>query len=299
MEFKRRAFKFIVLTVAVITSSALTSSAWAQGSLGEQMINGAIGAAAKRLQEAVPGIGLGTATPQIAPPLPGGGQAQANQPPPPWPTKVALLDAARRGEFKGLPEIRGDAEKETAPLTNSVIRILRFEYMVPPLTGNGSAGTCRGAASGEIRRLLTAITNLQIDGLSDKPPTFYRETNVSNSQQNVQTEMRQLGKGGGWCTTKVLGAETPHPYGAALAKLADEFNAATQTYVTAERGRRVAAYDQEQARIQQERQGQANAQAQRDADIRATEQKRISVERARIEAEQIKRQQQEKNRVAG
>ena len=301
MNKKRRSAAAIALTVAitVMANSMLMQSAMAQSSLGEQMLNGALDAAKKRLQEAAPGIGTGSTPSQPAVMVPSSPPVQANQPPPPWPTKAALLDAARRGEFKGLPEIRVDVETETAPLTNSVIRILRFEYMVPPLTGNGSAGTCRGAASGEIRRLLKAITTLQIDGLSDKPPTFYRETNISARQQSVQDEMRQLGKGGGWCTTKVLGDEKPHPYGAALSRLAVEFSEATKAYVETERARRVTAYEQEQAQVQAERQGRANVQAQRDADTRAAEQKRISVERARIEAEQIKRQQQEKNRVAG
>lgn len=301
MNKNRRGITVIPLAVAIFTSCMLLPTAWAQGKLGDQILNGAISAATKRLQEVAPGIGTGSTNAQSAPSAPSGAQAQTNQPPPPWPTKAALLDAARRGEFKGLPEIRVDAEKETAPLTNSVIRILRFEYMVPPLTGNGTMGSlnCRSAAQNEIRRLFTAITDLQIQGLSDKPPTFFRETNTSTSQQNIAIEMRQLGKGSGLCTTKVLGDEKPHPYGAALSKLADEFSAATKAYVDEERGRRVAAYDQEQARMQAERQGKANAQAQREADIRAAEQKRISSERARIEAEQIKRQQQEKNRVAG
>lgn len=299
MKKNRRCITAVALAAAVVTSGLLLPPAWAQGTLGEQLLHGAISAAAKRLQEAAPGLGNGAATAQTPSTEPSGAPAPANQPLPPWPTKAALLDAARRGVFKGLPEIRVDAEKETAPLTNSVIRILRIEYLVPPLAGNASLGTCRGAVSGEIRRLFTGITDLHTQGLSETPPAFYRETNTSGSQQNVLNEMKQLGKGGGWCTTKVLGVENPHPYGSALAKLADEFSAATKAYVDDERGRRVAAYDQEQARVQAERQGKANAQAQREADMRAAEQKRISSERARIEAEQIKRQQQEKSRVAG
>lgn len=248
----RRGVTGLALSATVITTSLLMSSAWAQGSLGEQMLNGAIGAATKRLQEAAPGIGVGSTPSQLPPMAQSGAQAPANQPPPPWLTKAALLEATRRGEFKGLPEIRVDPEKETAPLTNSVIRILRFEYMVPPLTGNGTMGsmTCRSAASNEIRRLFTAISDLQMQGLSEKPPTFYRETNTSGAQQNIAIEIRQLGKGSGLCTSKALGVEKPHPYGEALSKLAHEFNAATKAYVDDERSRRVAAYDQEQARVQ-------------------------------------------------
>lgn len=301
MNKNKRGLTGFTLVTALFLGCGLPPSTWAQGKLGDEILNGVISAATKRLQEAAPGIAIGSkvAQPPVAPP--GSAQPSSNQPPPPWPTKAVLLEAARKGEFKGLPEIRVDAEKETAPLTNSVIRILRFEYMVPPLTGNGTMGslTCRSAAQNEIRRLFTAITDLQIQGLSDKAPTFFRETNTASSQQNVAIEMRQLGKGSGLCTTKAMGEEKPHPYGAALAKLAEEFNAATKAYVDAERGRRVAAFEQEQAQLQAERQGRANAQAQRDADVRAAEQKRISSERARIEAEQIKRQQQEKNRVAG
>ena len=290
-----------VLAASVIVNGLLLTSAWAQSSLGEQLLNSAIGAAAKRLQEATPGVGIGT-TPQQSPAAAQGGvqaPAQANLPPPRWPTKAALLEATRRGDFKGLPEIRFEVEKEMTPLTNSVFSILRAEYMVPPLPGNESLGTCRGAASGEIRRLLTAITDFHLQGLSTRPPTFFRETNNSSSQQNIAIEMRQLGKGGGWCTTKSMGDEKPHSYGLALAKLADEFSAATKAFVDDERGRRIAEYNQDQARIQADLQGKANVQAQREADVRAAEQKRIAAERARIEAEQLKRQQQEKNRVAG
>lgn len=271
MKTKRWCEAASTLAAAVLTST-LAMPAWAQGNLSERMVNGANTATA-------------SGTPR-----------QSGQPLPPWPTKAALLEAARNGTFKGLPEIRVDADLETAPLTNSVIRILRFEYMVPPLGGNDSIRTCRGSASGEIRRLLTGITNLHVGSLSERPPSFYRETNTTAIQENIQSEMGQLGKG--WCSTTLLGVEHPHPYGAALSKLAQEFSAATKEYVEAERGRRIAAYGQDQARAQADQQAKANAQAQRDADIRAADQKRIASERARIEAEQTTRQQQEKNRIA-
>jgi hypothetical protein len=299
MNKYQKSIPTLALMAAAGLQSFLMPSAWAQANLGEQLLNGAISAASRRLHQAIPEAGPASSQPPgIAP---AATAPQANQPLPPWPTKAALLEATRRGEFKGLPEIRVNPDQETAPLTNSVIRILRIEYKVPPLTGNDTMGslTCRSSASMEIRRLLTAITDGQIQSLSDKPPTFYRETNTAARQQNLVEAIKQLGKGSGLCTTKELGVEKPHPYGLALAKLADEFSAATKDYVEAERERRKAAYEQAQARVQADQQASADAKAQRDSDARAAEQKRIATERARIEADQQRRRQIEKSRVAG
>jgi len=216
-----------------------------------------------------------------------------------WPTKAALLAAARAGQFSGLPEVRFDVERETAPLTNSVLHILRQEYGVPTYATGSSAGStnCMTAAAGNVRRLLTLMTAANIDTLSPRLPTFTREVNTAAQQENIRLESREAG--GGWCASKVMGKDKPHPYGAALLQLADEFNQATREYVEAERERRRSAYAQEQEKQQAAQQTQSDAKAKQDADSRAAERQRIEAERARIEADDKRRRQQDKNRVAG
>ena len=224
----------------------------------------------------------------------------------PWRTKEELLAAARSGEFKGLPEIRANQEEETAPMTDSVIHILRHEYDVPSLSTGQSAGsmTCRSAASAEIRRLFTAITALHVDTLSNQPPAFYQNSAERSDLQNIEVVARILGNGDGLCSSTVMGTVHPHPYGAALRQLADEFGRATREYVDSERARRKTAYDEEQARLADERKAKAEAEAKRAAAARAAEQRRIDSERARIQSRQPQQpqqqqQQQQQGRIAG
>lgn len=234
------------------------------------------------------------------PPRPAGAASAPTVPTPipRWPNKAALLEAARNGEFRGLPEIRVDQEKETEPLVYAVIYAMRVEDKVPPLITNGET-RCRKSAAGEIRRLLTAITAMHLDTLGSQPPTFFNQVDTAQRMATINGERKRLGTGGGFCTTTAMGVERPHPYGAALAKIADDFSAATKEFVEAERQRRLTAYAEEQARIQAELRAKAEAKAKAEADARAVEQRRIDAERTRIEADQKRRQQQEKNRISG
>ena len=233
--------------------------------------------------------------------LPSGMTAAAKPPEPkrdtPWRTKEELLAAARNGEFRGLSEVRVNQATETAPLTDSVIHILRHEYEVPTLATGKTAGSmdCRSQASEEIRRLLTSITALHFATLSDRPPAFYRNAPTAALEQDIQRSLAGLGKGGGLCSTKVMGVERPHPYGAALRQLADEFGNATKEYVESQRAERKAAYDEQQARIAAEAKAKADADAKAVAAAKAAEQARIDAERARIQ----KQQQQQQSRVSG
>ena len=215
----------------------------------------------------------------------------------PWRTKAELLAAVRDGEFRGLPEIRVNQAEQTAPLTDSVIHILRHEYGVPTLSTGKTAGsmTCRSQASEEVRRLLTSITALRFATLSDKPPTFYKDAQTQSLEQNIQMSLKSLGMGDGLCSTKVMGVDRPHPYGAALRQLADDFGTATKDYVESQRATRKADYDAEQARIVAEQKAKADADAKQAAEARAAEQARIDAERARIQ----KQQQQQQGRIAG
>ena len=215
----------------------------------------------------------------------------------PWSTKAAFLEATRNGEFAGLPNIRVNQEEAMAPLTESVIHILRTEYQVPPLQKGREMGlgTCRGQVASEIRRLFTDLTAYELASLTDRPPTFQRATESRGYPASIATEVAGLGRGGGYCTTTVMGVEKRHPYGVALRSLADDFLDATATYVDAERGRRVTAYREAQARIAAEQRAKAEAQAKRVA----AEQQRIDAEHARIQADQQKRQQQEQSRIGG
>lgn len=214
----------------------------------------------------------------------------------PWPTKASFLAAARNGDFKGLPEMRGDLEESMAPLVASVMQILRNEYGVPPLPADRQ---CARAAAGEVFRLLTMLTGAATASMSDRPPDFIREPNTRQFADQIRIVVPQLGTGGGWCEVKTLGQLKPHPYGAAFHRLADDFKAETEAWVVADRQRLKQAYaaqlDTDRAAADKQRADKQRT----DADQRAVEQKRIDSERARIDGDQKRRQQQDKNRVAG
>lgn len=215
---------------------------------------------------------------------------------PEWPTKAALLGAARAGEFSGLPEIRFDVERAVEPLTDSVLQILQKEYGTPPLPNDRQ---CRRSAASEVHRLLNAVTGVAIATLSTKPPSFVQEANLQPVLQEIRSLRARAGTGGGFCEIERMGSRQPHPYGAALLKLSDEFEKATGDWVEAERARRKSTYEEAQSR---ERAALAGQQADRDrveAERKAAEQKRIDAERARIEADEKRRREQEKKRTAG
>lgn len=214
----------------------------------------------------------------------------------PWLTKAALLQAARAGEFRGLPEVRFDIETETAPLTRSVLQVLRAEYGVPPLPADRN---CVRAALSEVRRLLTALTDGAVSTLGDRPPDFRRENNPRAIAQQLNDVVPRLGTGGGFCETQMLGLRKPHPYGAALKQFSAEFEAATVAWVEEERARRIQAHETANAQQRARDEQQAADRQKADAERKAAEQRRIDAERARIEAEQERRKQRDKNRVAG
>ena len=219
-------------------------------------------------------------------------QAQAPQ----WPTKAVLLDAARAGAFAGLPEVRFDVERAVEPLTDSILQILQREYSTPPLPNDRQ---CRRSAASEVHRLLDAVTRVTVATLSNRPPSFVQEANLQPVLQEIRSLRARAGTGGGFCEIERMGSRQPHPYGAALLKLSDEFEKATSDWVEAERARRKSTYEEAQSR---ERAALAGQQADRDrveAERKAAEQKRIDAERARIEADEKRRREQEKKRTAG
>ena len=277
----------------LLTACAVSGSAAAQGSTPGQLLDKLLDSGRHGNQPAQPAQG--------GQPLPSGMSPAAKPAEPqretPWRTKAELLAAVRDGEFRGLPEIRVNQAEQTAPLTDSVIHILRHEYGVPTLSTGKTAGsmTCRSQASEEVRRLLTSITALHFATLSDKPPTFYKDAPTQSLEQTIQMSLKSLGMGDGLCSTKVMGVEHPHPYGAALRQLADDFGSATKDYVESQRATRKADYDAEQARIVAEQKAKADADAKLAAEARAAEQARIDAERARIQ----KQQQQQQGRIAG
>ena len=212
-----------------------------------------------------------------------------------WPTKAALLAAASAGEFAGIPR-SGDADAQTDLLAASVLYVLQKEYGVPPLPNDRQCA--RGAAS-EVKYLLSSVLTYSNAGLSNRPPEFSTNINVEPIAENLRSQIKRAGTGGGWCEVEVNGSRRPHPYGAALLSLADEFAKSSDRWVDAERLARQKAYATRVA-TQKAEDDQKLAERQRaDAERRATEQQRIDTERSRIEADQKRRQQQDKNRIAG
>lgn len=213
-----------------------------------------------------------------------------------WPTKASLLDAARAGKLAGLPEVRGDSERQVEPLTSSVLHVLQAEYGVPPLPSDRQ---CRKGAADEVFRLLAAQAKVSTATLSQRPPTFTQPANLQALLDDVRVQKAKAGTGGGWCEVERSGSRQPHPYGAALSKLSDDFARATSDWVEAERSKWKAAHAAEQSREQAAVEKQEADKQRAEAERKAAEQRRIDAERARIEADEKRRREQDKKRIAG
>lgn len=227
------------------------------------------------------------------------GQTSLAQPaagPAPWPTKAALLAAARGGEFKDLADIRGNVEEQSLPLTNSVFAMLRSEYSVPPVP---STRECQRSAHSEVFRMLALVARAHGDTLTQQPPTFRREVNVQGLNAEYAAIQKRIGTGGGFCEQESGGVRKPHPYGAAFLQFLPEFIKASEQWTEAERSRRKAAYDEQMAREQAAADKQRAEKERAEAERRAAEQRRIEVERARIEADERRRREADKKRTAG
>lgn len=218
--------------------------------------------------------------------------AQADSAASTQPTKAALMAAARAGQLGGLHEVRGDLERATTNLTAAVLLILRNEYGVPPLPADRQ---CERAAAAEVRELFRYQVAASSETLSSRPPDFRAEVNRQQMAEQYRSVAARVGTGGGWCEV----GGRPHPYGAALLKLAQEFGEANAQWVESERASRKKGYEDEQARLRAEAERQAAEKQRAEAERQAAERRRIEAERARIEADEKRRREQQKNRVSG
>lgn len=208
-----------------------------------------------------------------------------------WPTKAALLEAARQGEFNCIPNLRlnlGSYDEEMAPFTLSVKAILHSEYAVPALPD--WKGGCGLEFVQGVTRVFQNIVQLHVATVTDTPPEFSREVS-ERGINDVRNDLAQLQRPGGYCDGTSMGRPKVHPYKAAAAQLAQDFSEALSVWADAERKRRQVAY----AEDQKQRKADSDARA---AKQRAAEQQRIDAERARIQSDE-KRRQQKKPQVAG
>ncbi|MBW8844020.1 MAG: hypothetical protein JF607_03475 [Burkholderiales bacterium] len=209
--------------------------------------------------------------------------------PVPLPTRQTLLAATESGQFIALNRAGSEERKK---LVASVQRVLMAEYKVPAISPE-----CYeiGGFAADVSGLLSDIGEVNAITLSDQPPDF-TNTQVNRARLVSDIDRRlsslQAPRDRTHCDGESMGRMVPHPYKAALVRLAGDYAKATQAYVEAERTRRQTEYRETQARQQQEQQ-------QRQAEARAAEQQRIDAEAARIKAEQEKRAKKEKSRVAG
>lgn len=207
----------------------------------------------------------------------------------PWPTRQALLAATEAGQFIALNRADSADRKQ---FVASVQRILNAEYKVPAISAE-----CYeiGGFPSDVYFLLSDIAEANAITLGTEPPEF---TNTQGNRARIVGEIDrrlaslQTPRDRTHCDGENMGRMVPHPYRAALVRLAGDYAKATQAYVEGERTRRQTEYREAVARQQQEQQ-------QRQAEARAAEQARIDAEAARIKAEQEKRAKKEKSRVAG
>jgi hypothetical protein len=274
------------LTVAL----AVASSAPAQAQTPEQLLRGVLDIARQSAQQASPPAPpANTVYPGMVAPV-----RTAPEPSVAYPTKQDLLAAAARGNLTMLGKASGEDRQQ---LVNSVLRILRLEYGVPPLPEN-----CDYWFASDVHNLFALVTAANVETLSDKAPEFYNH--AARSQAKAQEINERLNKlqsprDPTACDSRAMGRVMPHPYKTSLPALLSEYAKATQEYVETERAARKQAYQQAVEQQQaQERERQAAAQ-QRQAEARAVEQTRIDAEAARIRQEQQRRAQQDKARVGG
>jgi hypothetical protein len=88
----------------------------------------------------------------------------------PWPTKAALLAAARKGEFKDYTNEHGDWRTQVQPLVNSVFAVLRSEYGVPPLPQDTA---CLRSATDEMARSILYVIRGIGDSVTKRPPGLH------------------------------------------------------------------------------------------------------------------------------
>lgn len=207
-----------------------------------------------------------------------------------WPTKAALLDAARQGAFNSIPTMRlsvPGAERDMAPFYMSIKAILHDEYGVPAFPE--WPGSCRMEFVNQVTAIFQGLTAANLSVLSDRPPDFINPN--PDHADGVRDRLKSLQRPGSYCDTQVQGQWKPHPYKAAVPKLLAEYGRALAEWIQGEISRRQTTY----AAAQNLKQTEANDKATRQ---RAAEQQHIDAERARIEADQ-KRRQKDKARVAG
>jgi hypothetical protein len=213
-----------------------------------------------------------------------------------WPTRNALLEAARNGSLIQLGQAsEGDRRKVVA----SVQRILQAEYNVPAISRE-----CfdNGGFPSDVAALLGDIGEVNAMTLSDQPPEFtnaggnrsYYEESIASLVARLQNPRDPT-----HCDQRGMGRVIAHPYKAALVSLAQDYAKATQGFVEAERARRKAAYQEAMARRdQEERQRQAVSRAANQQRMQV-EQQRLDAEHARIRAEEQRRAEKEKSRIGG
>lgn len=225
-----------------------------------------------------------------------------------WANKAEFLAVTRNGDLIAIDRAAYFGSKELTPIAISIASILHADYGVAlPFSlsdfreknpnKNKNYYCIQSFEIGDVVGMLSPVTEMHAKTLSQEPPDFYKAPS-DDSIRHVETAVRNI-KQDNSCDQQILGARKPHPYKAALLKLMDEYGQATKDYVEAERGRRKTAYAEEQAQKQAQQKARDDVQAKQDADARAAKQQRIDEERARIQHEQKRREEQNKNRVGG
>jgi hypothetical protein len=174
----------------------------------------------------------------------------------------------------------------------SIQHIFQTEYRVPPITRECYE---HGGFPSAITGLLSDITEVHAIGLSNDPPDFTNpQANREDYMQSIHRQVENLKnpQNRTYCDSEVMGRVAPHPYKAALLKLAKDYSDATKSFVIRERARRQQAY--QEAQVQQRQQ-----QEQQQAEVRAAGQRRIDAEAARVRADEERRAAKEKARVGG
>lgn len=210
-----------------------------------------------------------------------------------YPSRQALLDAARRGD---LAEIFVASEPDKKQFRHAVYAILVNEFRVPPF-----GYPCMNAFDRDVDALFFPIARSWHGQLTDRPPEFFYfdQSSIDRVGAAVQSTVSAWAQRPTICDSRAAGRTVLHPYKDAMLKLLVPFSDALQVFYTDEGNRRKQAYAAQVGRAQEAAAAQREQAAREQAAQRAATQQQMEAGNARIRAEEQRRAERERNRIGG
>ena len=219
-------------------------------------------------------------------------------------TKQDFLDAARHGDFAGYAKTGPHPAGRTTDVMNSLAWILDQDYQTPVPNWDGRNRYAGGHSNDycivsevkeQMHGLLQAVTEDRVQSLSNQPPDF-QSNHLTDQQSAIDSAIRTLRN---VCYQTVFGTQKPYPFIDSYIALMREYAAATDAYVDERRTQLKAQYQQEVAQKRAADEQRAESDRRQQAARRAQEQRQIEADHQRIEEQERKAKERERNRIAG